>query len=345
MKFHLSINLERMDDSISMDEVREHTLEMVKMADEAGFELVWAAEHHALEMTIAPNPFQLMTWWAAHTKQIRLGAGVVNAAYWHPINLAGEAAMTDLISNGRMDLGIGSGAYQREFDRMRPGLDQKDGYKYLQEMLPLVQELWKGDVAHDGAHWQFPASTSCPKPVQENVPIWVAARSPITFDYAVEQNCNIMSWPLTMPFSEAEAYRERLDDAIAKSGKPFTGKWAMMRHTSVYKTQEDKQAALDAVRSVLAMFGNLMMKSGEVINGFPSKVPLASLEGNVRVDPKMLAQNLAFGTPEEVTQKIKQYQDIGVDAFIYYASMGLDMAQQKRSLQYFIDEVMPAFQS
>lgn len=343
MKFHLSINLERMDDTISMEDVRNHTIEMVKMADEAGFELVWAAEHHALEMTIAPNPFQLMTWWATQTKNIRLGAGVVNAAYWHPINLAGEAAMADLISGGRVDLGIGSGAYQREFDRMRPGLDQKDGYKYLQEMLPLVKELWKGDVAHEGEHWQFPASTSCPKPVQEEMPLWVAARSPITFDYAVEQNCNIMSWPLTMPFSEAEAYRERLDDAIAKSDKPFTGKWAMMRHTAVYKTQEDKQAALDAVRSVLAMFGNLMMKSGEVINGFPSRVPLESLEGNVRVDPEMLAANLAFGSPEEVTEKLKQYEALGVDAFIYYASMGLDMAQQKRSLQYFIDEVMPAF--
>ena len=343
MKFHLSINLERMDDTISMEDVRNHTIEMVKMADEAGFELVWAAEHHALEMTIAPNPFQLMTWWATQTKNIRLGAGVVNAAYWHPINLAGEAAMADLISGGRVDLGIGSGAYQREFDRMRPGLDQKDGYKYLQEMLPLVKELWKGDVTHEGENWQFPASTSCPKPVQDEMPLWVAARSPITFDYAVEQNCNIMSWPLTMPFSEAEAYRERLDDAIAKSDKPFTGKWAMMRHTAVYKTQEDKQAALDAVRSVLAMFGNLMMKSGEVINGFPSKVPLESLEGNVRVDPEMLAANLAFGSPEEVTDKLKQYEALGVDAFIYYASMGLDMAQQKRSLQYFIDEVMPAF--
>jgi len=343
MKFHLSINLERMDDTISMEDVRNHTIEMVKMADEAGFELVWAAEHHALEMTIAPNPFQLMTWWATQTKNIRLGAGVVNAAYWHPINLAGEAAMADLISGGRVDLGIGSGAYQREFDRMRPGLDQKDGYKYLQEMLPLVKELWKGDVTHEGEHWQFPASTSCPKPVQDEMPLWVAARSPITFDYAVEQNCNIMSWPLTMPFSEAEAYRERLDDAIAKTDKPFTGKWAMMRHTAVYKTQEDKQAALDAVRSVLAMFGNLMMKSGEVTNGFPSKVPLESLEGNVRVDPEMLAANLAFGSPEEVTDKLKQYEALGVDAFIYYASMGLDMAQQKRSLHYFIDDVMPAF--
>ena len=343
MKFHLSINLERMDASTSIEEVRNHTLEMVQMADEAGFELVWAAEHHALEMTIAPNPFQLMTWWAMHTKNIRLGAGVVNAAYWHPINLAGEAAMTDLISNGRMDLGIGSGAYQREFDRMRPGLDQKDGYKYLQEMLPLVKKLWKGDVTHDGEFWQFPASTSCPKPLQDDVPMWVAARSPITFDYAVEQNCNIMSWPLTMPFSEAEAYRERLDSAIAKSDTNYTGKWALMRHSCVYKDDNDKQAALDAVRSVLAMFGNLMMKTGEVTNGFPSKVPLESLEGNVRVDPEMLAQNLAFGTPDEVIGKLKQYESIGVDAFIYYASMGLDMAQQKRSLKYFIEDVMPAF--
>lgn len=97
MKFHLAINLERMDDTTDMAQVRDHTLEMVQMADRAGFEIVWAAEHHAMEMTIAPNPFQLLSWWAQHTDQIRLGAGVANAAYWHPINIAGEAAMLDLM--------------------------------------------------------------------------------------------------------------------------------------------------------------------------------------------------------------------------------------------------------
>ena len=77
-------------------------------------------------MTIAPNPFQILTWWAGeHAKNIRLGVGVVNAAYWHPIDLAGEAAFLDLISDGRLEFGIGSGAYQREFDRMKPGLDQR----------------------------------------------------------------------------------------------------------------------------------------------------------------------------------------------------------------------------
>ena len=61
MKFQLAVNLERLDDSLAMDEVARHTLEMVQMAEDGGFNIVWAAEHHALEMTIAPNPFQILT--------------------------------------------------------------------------------------------------------------------------------------------------------------------------------------------------------------------------------------------------------------------------------------------
>ena len=343
MKFHLAINLERMCPATDMKAVRDHTLEMVKMADAAGFEIAWAAEHHALEMTIAPNPFQILGWWGENTQNIRLGVGVVNAAYWHPINLAGEAAFLDLISDGRLEFGIGSGAYQREFDRMKPGLDQRDSWRYMQEMLPVVQKLWQGDYAHDGEFWQFPTATSCPKPLQQDVPVWVAARAPITFDYAVEHNCNIMSWPLTMPMSEAETYRARLDDAIAKNGGKYDGKWSVMRHTAIYETDADRKGAMDSIRSVLSQFGNLLMKSGEVHNGFPEPVPLESLEGNARVDPEMLEQNLMFGSPEQVTEKLRAYEALGVDAFIYYASMGMDMDQQKRSLQLFIDHVMPEF--
>ena len=343
MKFHLAINLERMSADEDMDAIQRHVLEMVQMADRAGFEIAWAAEHHALEMTIAPNPFQILTWWAAETDSIRLGTGVVNAAYWHPINLAGEAAFLDLISGGRLEFGLGSGAYQREFDRMRPGLKQTDGWRYMQEMLPVVRALWQGDVEHEGEFWQFPASTSCPKPVQPEVPVWVAARAPITFDYGVKENCHLMSWPLTMPMSEAEAYRERLDAAKAAHNPDYDKTWALMRHTAVYANEDDRQAAMNAIRGVLGQFGNLMMKKGEVRNGFPDPVPFEELEGNVRVDPQMLEQNLAFGSPDTVVDKIKAYQALGVDAFIYYASMGLDLERQKRSLNLFCDEVMPAF--
>ena len=73
MKFQLAINLERVDDTIDMQDVARHTLEMVQLADINNFNIVWAAEHHALEMTIAPNPFQILTWWGTHTNNIRLG--------------------------------------------------------------------------------------------------------------------------------------------------------------------------------------------------------------------------------------------------------------------------------
>ncbi len=226
---------------------------------------------------------------------------------------------------------------------MKPGLLQPDSYKYMQEMLPLVKKLWAGDVTHDGEYWQFPSATSCPKPVQSEVPIWVAARSPITFDYAVANDANIMCWPLTLPFSEADKYREQLDDAIAKAGGSYNRMFALMRHSAVYETSEDRQRALDAIRSVLGRFGNLMMRQGEVVNGFPEQIPLDQLEGNWRVDPAMLEENLMFGTPEEVVAKLRRYEGIGVDSFIYYASMGLGIEAQKRSFQLFIDKVTPEF--
>ncbi|MBX2825762.1 MAG: LLM class flavin-dependent oxidoreductase [Gammaproteobacteria bacterium] len=344
MKFQLAVNLERVDDTLSMPDVAEHTLDMVKMADQGGFEIVWSAEHHALEMTIAPNPFQLLTWWAGHTQTIRLGTAVAVAPYWHPINLAGEAAMTDLISGGRLEFGIGSGAYQREFDRMFPGLKQSDGWRYMHEMLPVLKGLWAGDYEHKGEFWSFPSSTSVPKPLQlPHPPIWVAARAPITFDYAVEHGCNIMSWPLTRGFSEAELYKSRLDDALAKHPEAAKPVFAMMRHTAVYDDEAAAQAPIRAIQRVLGQFENLFKNLGDVTNGFPREIALDELQNREEFNADMLRENLMFGTPEQVIEKLKRYENLGVDSFIYYANMGLGMAEQKRSMELFCSEVMPAF--
>jgi alkanesulfonate monooxygenase SsuD/methylene tetrahydromethanopterin reductase-like flavin-dependent oxidoreductase (luciferase family) len=344
MKFQLAVNLERMDPSWDMDQIMRHTLEMVQMAESGGFNIVWAAEHHALEMTIAPNPFQILTWWASETTNIRLGTAVASAAYWHPINLAGEAAFLDLISGGRLEFGIGSGAYQREFDRMRPGLKQSGAWEYMQEMLPAVLELWKGDYAHEGKFWQFPTSTSVPKPVQKpHPPLWVAARSPITFNYAIKNKCNVMSWPLTRAFSEAELYKKQLDEAIIESNNNFNPIFAMMRHTALYETQSGRDKAINAIQSVLGQFENLFRNLDDVNNGFPKRIPLNELVGRKEFDAEMLEENLMFGSPDTVIEKLKRYEKLGVDQYIYYASMGLDMESQKKSMELFCKEVIPEF--
>lgn len=343
MKFHLAINMERIDDSLSMKDVAKHTLEMVQMADAGGFRIAWAAEHHALEMTIAPNPFSILTWWAENTSEIRLGTAVIAAPYWHPIKAAGEAAFVDLISGGRLEFGIGSGAYQREFDRMRPGLKQTDAWRYMQEMLPVIRALWQGDYAHEGEHWSFPASTSVPKPVQAEVPVWVAARAPITYDYAVKHGCNIQSWPLTRDMAEAELYMGRMAEALAANPGKKRPVMAMMRHTAVYDRKEDWMVPVRAAQRQLSQFENLFKNMGDVANGFPKAIPLDQLGNRAEYDPEMLSRNLMFGTPDEVIAKLKLYEAIGVDEFIYYASLGLGLKEQKRSMELFCKEVIPAF--
>jgi alkanesulfonate monooxygenase SsuD/methylene tetrahydromethanopterin reductase-like flavin-dependent oxidoreductase (luciferase family) len=345
MKFQIAINMERMDDSIDMNDVARHTLEMVQMAEQGGFEVVWSAEHHALEMTIAPNPFQILTWWAGHTDKIRLGTAVAVAAYWNPINLAGEAAFTDLISGGRLEFGIGSGAYQREFDRMHPGLKQSDAWRYMNEMIPVLKNLWAGDCEHDGEFWSFPKATSVPKPVQKpHPPIWIAARSPITFDYAVKNDCSVMSWPLTRPFAEAELYKKQLDEAVAATPGSKTPRFAMMRHTALYDNDDGRDAAIQALQGVLGQFENLFRNLGDVNNGFPKRIPLEELTDREQYNADMLEENLMFGSPERVIEKLKRYEALGVDDFIYYASMGLGHREQKHSMELFCNEVMPAFE-
>ena len=344
MQFQLALNLQRLDATTSHTDVAAQVLELVQMAERGGFRVIWAAEHHALEMTIAPNPFQILTWFAGHTDRIRLGTAVATAPYWHPIRLAGEAAFTDLISGGRLEFGIGSGAYQREFDRMRPGLLQSDAWRYMNEMLPAVKALWQGDYAHDGEYWSFPTSTSVPKPLQQpHPPIWVAARAPITFDYAVAERCNIMSWPLTRPFAEAELYKQRLEESLAKHPDSARPTFAMMRHTAVYAAKEQWEVPVKAVQRQLGQFENLFKNLGDVTNGFAAEIPLEELTSRQEYDPQMLTENLTFGTPDEVIEKVRRYQSLGVDEYIYSASFGLDFKTLKSSLKLFCDEVIPAF--
>lgn len=343
MKFQLVINMERLSPVEDMADIERHTLEMVQLADEAGFEIAWAAEHHAVELQVAPNPFVMLTWWAAHTKRIRLGTGVVVAPYWHPIRLAGEAALFDHYSNGRLEFGIGSGAYQREFDRMAKGLKQNEGYLYMQEMLPAVRALWNGDYTHDGKYWQFPRSTSVPKPIQKDPPVWVAARAPVTYDWAVRNECNIMSWALSRPFSEVETYKERYETALRNNPGAPRKIFSTMRYACVYEREDQGDVPVLAAMKQMARFENLFKNLGGVTDGFADEISLDQL-GSQEFSTQSLKDNLMFGTPDQIIRKLKPYEELGVDHFLYCASFGLGLKEQRKSLELFVKEVMPAFE-
>ena len=333
MKFQLVINMERMTPARDMREVERHTLEMVQMADEGGFDIRLGGR-----ASRARND---------HRAQPVSDPDLVGRPHVpYPARLGGgrRGVLASDQGRGRLEFGIGSGAYQREFDRMRPGLMQAEGYRYVHEMLPAVKALWQGDYAHDGEFWSFPAATSVPKPLQKpHPPIWIAARSPITYDFAVKNECNILSWAMTKPMSEVELYKGRMETALADNpGKPRPI-FATMRHTAVYERREDWEVPVKAVVRQLGQFENLFKNLGDVAEGFPKAIDLSELEHREQYDPRILHRNLLFGIPEEVIAKLRLYDALGVDHFTYNASLGLGPKEQKRSLALFIEEVMPAF--
>ena len=147
-----------------------------------------------------------------------------------------------------------------------------------------------------------------------------------------------MSWPLTRPFSEAELYKSQLDEAIAANPGADHPRFAMMRHTALYKDAASRSSAIEAIQSVLGQFENLFRNLGDVNNGFPKRIPLEELTEREQYNADMLEENLMFGSPEAVITKLKRYEALGVDDFIYYSSLGLGHKEQKRSLELFCSE-------
>ncbi|MEN8684841.1 LLM class flavin-dependent oxidoreductase, partial [Marivita sp.] len=120
MEFSLFVHMERLTPDQPHEQLNEEFIALCKMADDAGMRAVWTGEHHGMEFTIAPNPLMSLVNIAHHTKNVRLGTGTVIAPFWHPIKLAGEAASADLLTGGRIELGIARGAYSYEYERLRP---------------------------------------------------------------------------------------------------------------------------------------------------------------------------------------------------------------------------------
>jgi alkanesulfonate monooxygenase SsuD/methylene tetrahydromethanopterin reductase-like flavin-dependent oxidoreductase (luciferase family) len=140
-----------------------------------------------------------------------------------------------------------------------------------------------------------------------------------------------------------ELYKSRLDQAMADNPGCDRPIFATMRHTCVYDREADWEIPVKAAQRQLGQFENLFKNLGDVHDGFPKVVDFTELENRDEYDPKMLHDNLMFGTPDQVIAKLKPYAELGIDEFTYYASLGLGHIEQKRSLELFIAEVMPAF--
>ena len=344
MKFSLFIHMERVSAQDDQQALYDQMIALCRIADEGGLHAIWTGEHHGMNFTIAPNPFLNLIDIARRTKNVRLGTGTVIAPFWHPIRLAGEAAMTDLITGGRLDLGIARGAYGFEYERMVPGMDAWGAGQRMRELIPAVQKLWQGDYAHQGEFWQFPKTTSAPMPVQQpHPPIWVAARDPNSHEFAVANGCNVQVTPLHLGDDEVVNLMGHFKAACDKHPDRPRPRIMVLRHTYVADSEQDAQRGAEELNMFYNYFGAWFKNEKPISMGLIEEITPQQAAAHPFYSPQAMRRNQIVGEAPEVIDRIKTYEALGYDEFSFWIDSGMSFERKRASLERFIRDVIPAF--
>lgn len=297
-----------------------------------------------MDFTIAPNPFLNLVDLARQTRHVRLGTGTIIAPFWHPIRLAGEAAMTDLITEGRLELGIARGAYSYEYERMVPGMDAWDAGQRMRELVPAIQGLWRGDYAQEGTYHSFPATTSSPKPRQENgPPIWVAARDPNSHEFAVVNGCHVQVTPLWQGDEEITRLIETFNDACAKYPDVQRPDIMLLNHTYIAADAADAQQAAEEINRFYCYFGAWFKNERPVSQGLIAPLSEAEIAAHPFYSPEAMLRDNVIATAEDAIARIRGYEALGYDEYSFWIDSGMSFERKRASLKRFIRDVMPAF--
>ncbi|MEI6404956.1 MAG: LLM class flavin-dependent oxidoreductase [Actinomycetes bacterium] len=355
MKFSLFHQVERYDDSISHRQLQEELTELTLMAERGGFDKVWVGEHHAMEFTVSPSAFVSLAYLAGQTSTIRLGTGTAIAPFFHPIRMAGEIGQLDVMSNGRLDVGIARGAYMFEYERQLPNFSSFTGDKKaadvamdaglrMRELIPAVQQLLIGNYAHEGTYWQFPSTTAVPRPIQKPFPpMWVAARDPNTHSFAVAHGCNIQVTPLHLGESEVAGLMDKFNAACAENPTMPRPEVMLLMHTYVAETEDEIVRGSRDMEEFFHYFAKWFRNTAPIVDGFIEPVTQEDRALNPAYAASELRKNMVVGTPDEVIAKIKGYEALGYDEFSIWLDSHMDFEQKSKSLSLFIDKVVPAF--
>lgn len=344
MKFSLFIHMERLTPDEAERDLYDQMIELCRIADEGGMHAIWTGEHHGMGFTIAPNPLLNLVDLARRTRNVRLGTGTVIAPFWHPIRLAGEAAMADIVTYGRLELGIARGAYSFEYERLMPGLDAWNAGGRMRELIPAIKTLWAGDYAHEGQYWQFPKTTSCPRPLQQpGPPIWVAARDPSSHDFAVANGCNVQVTPLHLGDEEVESLMVRFNAACAAHPEVPRPKIMVLRHAYVAASAADADLAAEEINRFYCYFGAWFKNERPISQGLIQPLTEAEIAAHPVYSAEAMRRNQIIGEADEVIARIRSYEAMGYDEFSLWIDSGMSFARKKASLERFIRDVMPAF--
>lgn len=328
--------------------LERHLAEYVR-AEELGYDGVFIAEHHFSPYNLTPNPNIMLAALAQRTSRIRIGAMVNVVTFSNPIRLAEEIAMVDLLSGGRLEVGIGRGVDEQEFLKFKVPYQEARGR--FEESLELMLRLWSEEgVEHDGRYYQLGTATLWPRPLQRpHPPIWIAALSDATIQWAARHG-----YPMASAFLPPDITGNRFDvyrRAAEESGRtPKPADFALLRFVHVADTDEQ---AVDQARGAMGKLFKLFIPAvvPRDLSALPEEyayykdffAPFQDPENPPPLEVLMDLGIVVAGSPDTVARNLRHQAEVsGTGHLLSWHHFGdLDQSAVLRSEELYAEKVMP----
>lgn len=330
-------------------------LDEIALADRLGFHGVWLVEHHfsrGYSHSSAPDLFLAAA--SQRTSRIRLGHGVVVLPYHHPIQVAERAATLDILSKGRLELGVGRGFSPEEYACF--GAEMADSRDHVAESLAILRQAAAGPVRHKGRLFQIDGADVVPKPLQRpHPPLWTAAVSPATFSWAAQEGLGVLAGPFKPWFlirQDLERYRRSWRALHGNIDPPGANpRFAM---TVGVLCLEDRREARRLAEQVFPWYYRLLLqqirpilqslqKSYEYYRRLGTLRPL--LQHAISLPLLERLGMVVAGNPEDCARGFESFRQAGVDHLICAVGAGaLPGDVTRQSLKVMADHLLPRFQ-
>ena len=303
-------------------------IEQAKLAEKLGFHSIWIEEHHS-NKDYLPSPLMALAALSQHVPSLYVGTAVAVLPLYHPVRFAEDAAILDIVTNGKFIAGIGSGYRVNEFNAYNVPLKKKG--EILEEALEIIINLWEGKkVTYNGKYFKVIEFKLEPKPKQKpRPPIWIGGWSKKAIERAAKFGDRWFPGPvgtLSTVLKGKEIYME----ALRKIGKKFTG-ITLMRDTYVAPTEDE--AIKDAEKALMHMYSEDYARSGH---------PL--LRESKESFQEWMADRFFVGTPEQLIDIIAHLQKEGFDYIIFRVSLrGLPHRKVLSCIRILGEKVLPYF--
>jgi alkanesulfonate monooxygenase SsuD/methylene tetrahydromethanopterin reductase-like flavin-dependent oxidoreductase (luciferase family) len=330
------------------EEVIAEEVDQMVLSETLGFHSVWLTEHHYADYGLSSAPTALLATLAARTERVRLGMAVYVLPFHHPLRLAEETATLDILSRGRLNVGLGRGNRPIEF--LGHGVPQDESRTRLEEGVQVLLQAWTQErVTFHGRHWHLENVPVYPKPVSRpHPPFAFAVGSPESLRWAGSNGYAIMSSGLFTPLSGALKNRGIYLEALQQAGHaPETidallSRWVYTKH--VYVAETDAQAQAEAIGGALGRdfrdYFIPLMSQTRGLGGL--KTDPDTPDADVTLD--YLCEHVwIVGSPDTVAAKTRRlYEQVGGFGYLLpVAADWPDPAVWDRSMTLFATEVMP----